>query len=211
MPQATTRAAHAAQNDTSIPPSDQNQPFWDDAPHAPAAKHRPLKFNFLWLGAALIGLGALALIFPFLATFAVTLFVGGLFLAAGLLKLASAFTTHPLPNAVIKAAWAGCYVIGGGLLLYAPLACAWSLTLVLSGMLILGGVASIAWALTDPKPAGWGWMAASGLITMLLGALAALWLPDAALWFPGLLAGADLISTGVAFIAMHAAAAPEQV
>ncbi|MES1156409.1 MAG: DUF308 domain-containing protein [Alphaproteobacteria bacterium] len=205
------RGARAARTDAGIPPSDQDQPDWADlAEHVRKAKTSgptaPLRVSFGWLGILLVALGLLALVFPFLATFAVTTFVGGAFLAAGLLTFASAFITHPLANAVIKGAWGAAYVIGGALMLYAPLAGAWSLTIVLSGMLLLGGVASTAWALTDPKPAGWGWMTASGAISVGLGVLAAYWLPSAAFWFPGLLAGADLVSTGVAFIALHVAA-----
>ncbi|MES1203484.1 MAG: DUF308 domain-containing protein [Pseudomonadota bacterium] len=171
----------------------------------------PARLSFLFsrrlLGGLLVLLGFLALLFPFVSTLGATLFVGGALLAAGLLKLMSAFTTHPVGSAVIKGAWAMCYVIGGALILYAPLAGAWSLTVVLAGMLIGGGVASIAWALTDPRPVGSGWMAASGVLSILLGGMVAVWLPMAAIiWFPGVVAGVDLVSTGAAFIAMDATA-----
>ncbi|HVZ98898.1 MAG TPA: DUF308 domain-containing protein [Caulobacterales bacterium] len=169
----------------------------------------PLKFSFTLLGALLVALGALALVFPFVSTLAATLFIGGAFLAAGMLKLASALMTRPRVSGVIKGAWALCYVLGGAIVLYAPLAGAWSLTVVLAGMLIIGGVASAAWALTDPKPSGWSWMAASGALSVVLGGLVAIWLPFAALWFPGVIAGVDLVSTGAAFIAMDRAARNE--
>ncbi|HVY85741.1 MAG TPA: DUF308 domain-containing protein [Caulobacterales bacterium] len=193
----------------AAPPRNEARPRAPQATPARASAAPPLTFNFTLLGSLLIALGALALVFPLISTLAATLFIGGAFLAAGLIKLVSALATRPLGPAVIKGAWAMCYVLGGALILYAPLAGAWSLTVVLAGMLIIGGIASMAWALTDPKPAGWPWMAASGALSVVLGGLVALWLPFAALWFPGVVAGVDLASTGAAFIAMDRVARAE--
>lgn len=167
-----------------------------DVPAAVAGRVR-------WLALSLFALGLLALIFPFFSTLAATALLGGLFLLAGLFKLASAITMHPLIwRGVLKGVWGLVYIIGGGLMLYAPLAGAWSLTIVLAAMLLGGGIASIAWAWTPPKPPGALWMAASGLLSIVLGLAVAWLLPVAAFWFPGVVAGVDLISSAIALLAM---------
>lgn len=167
-----------------------------DVPAAVAGRVR-------WLALALFARGVLALIFPFVSTLAATALLGGLFMLAGLFKLASAITMHPLIwRGVLKGVWGFVYIIGGGLMLYAPLAGAWSLTIVLAAMLLGGGVASIAWAWTAPRPPGARWMAASGVLSIALGLMVAWLLPVAAFWFPGVVAGVDLISSAAALFAM---------
>jgi uncharacterized membrane protein HdeD (DUF308 family) len=181
----------------------------------PAAQDNPplsaspdeTRARFTWLGICLVALGVLALVFPFVSTLATTLFVGGLFLAAGVVKLFSAFASRAhLGQSLLKALWGLVYLAGGALILYAPLPGAWSLTLVLASLFVVGGGASIAWALAEPKPRGWSWMAASGALSIVLGLLVAIALPSAAFWFPGVVAGVDLVSTGLAFLAMDRAA-----
>jgi uncharacterized membrane protein HdeD (DUF308 family) len=169
----------------------------------------PAHAGFAVAGALLILLGGVALMFPFVSTIAVTLLAGALFAAAGLVKLGLAllgmaqgrFGRQPWRLA-LNTLWGLLYLAGGSLILYAPLAGALSLTIVLAALLIAAGAASIAWAMLKPRPAGWGWMLASGLISMALGVIVIVGMPIAALWFPGVVAGVDFLTTGVAFIAM---------
>lgn len=173
----------------------------------PLAAQIPAKSSFVWLGGLLTALGLLAIVFPFVSTLATTLFIGGVLLAAGVFKLFSAFRTATnVLSGALKGAWGLLYLIGGGLILYALGAGAWSLTLVLAVLFILGGIASIAWALAPPHRHGKGWMVASGLLSVLLGALVGMGAPTTALWFPGVVAGVDLLSTGLAFLFMDRAA-----
>jgi uncharacterized membrane protein HdeD (DUF308 family) len=206
-PQETAEqaAARRAMPPFEPEPKAQDNPGLDPKP--PTAKHTPHISRFTWLGYALIVLGALALVFPFFSTLATTLFIGGIFLAAGVFKIFGAIAQgRGLSRVAVKVLWGLVYIVGGGLILYAPLAGAWSLTIVLASLFIFGGAASIAWALIEPKPTGWAWMAASGALSILLGGLVAVALPFTAFWFPGIVAGIDLASTGFAFIAMDRAA-----
>lgn len=166
----------------------------------------PETSRFVWLGVMLMALGILALVFPFVSTLAATVFLSGVFVIAGLVKLWRALTTHPRGRAIRKAAWGAVYFLGGGLMLYAPLAGAWSLTIVLAALFIGGGIAAMFWAAAEPRLPGWMWMAASGLLSVVLGVVVAFMLPFAALWFPGVVAGVDLVSTAGAFLAMDGAA-----
>lgn len=162
---------------------------------------------YLWTGVMLSLLGALAILFPLISTLTVTLVVGLAILAAGLVKLWRAFSTRPAGRAVLKGFWGLLYLFAGALILAAPLTGAATLTIVLGALFIVGGVASVAWSLMPPRAPRWGWMLASGAVSMLLGVLLIFMMPVAAFWFPGLLAGVDLITTGAAFIAIDRAAA----
>lgn len=164
-----------------------------------------VRTGFVWLGALLAGLGLLAIVFPFVSTLATVVFVGGVFLAAGVLKLFAAFRCPTFWSVAAKAAWALAYIIGGGLILYTPVTGAWSITIILSALFIIGGVLSLTWALTPPHRHGRGWLMASGLLSILLGALVGMTAPFSALWFPGVVAGVDLLSTGLAFLFMDRA------
>lgn len=189
----------------SMPPFER-EPAQQDNPAPPHPPQKSAASSYLWLGVLLAGFGLLALVFPFVSTLATTLFIGGLFVAAGLLKLYAAFSRRTSAACTAaKTAWSLAYILGGGLLLYAPLAGAWSLTIVLASLFVVGGIASIAWALSPPKPPGWAWMTASGAISIALGGLVLLALPTAAIWFPGVVAGVDLLTTGAAFLAMDRA------
>lgn len=162
---------------------------------------------YLWVGVLLGLLGALAILFPLISTMTVTLVVGVSILAAGVVKLWRAFSTRPAGRAVLKGFWGLLYLFAGALILAAPLTGAATLTIVLGALFIVGGVASVAWSLMPPRPPRWGWMLASGAVSMLLGVLLIFMMPVAAFWFPGLLAGVDLMTTGAAFIAIDRAAA----
>jgi len=171
----------------------------------PHAAEVPDLRGYLWLGVMLVLLGALAILFPLVSTMTVTLVVGVVFLAAGIVKVWRALSARPAGRAVLNAIWGLVYILGGGLILSAPVAGALSLTIVLAALFIAGGLFSVAWALARPRVPSWSWMLASGAVSMLLGVLVLFTMPIAALWLPGILAGVDLLTTGVAFIAIDRA------
>lgn len=168
----------------------------------PHAAEAPDASGFLWAGVVLAVLGALALLFPLISTIAVTLIVGIAFVSAGLVKFWRALYTRPASRAGLKGLWALVYLVGGALLLAAPVSGAWSITVILAVLFVFGGVASTAWSMARPRPPGWSWMLASGVVSVALGVLVGLTTPVTALWLPGVLAGLDLVTTGAAFIVM---------
>jgi uncharacterized membrane protein HdeD (DUF308 family) len=172
----------------------------------PLAAEMPDARGYLWPGLILTALGTLAILFPLISTITVTLIVGLVFVAAGVVKLWRALSTRPVGRAALKAIWGLAYVIGGGFILSSPVAGALTLTIVLAALFIASGVAAFAWALMPPRMPGWGWMLASGAVSMLLGVLALFTMPIAALWIPGILAGVDLLTTGAGLIAVDRAA-----
>jgi uncharacterized membrane protein HdeD (DUF308 family) len=167
---------------------------------------------YLGEGIGLIVLGAIAIVLPPIATLAITILVGWLFLISGVMGL---FTTYMMRHApgfwwsLISAALA---VVVGGWLLAMPLRGAFSLTLLLVVFFVIEGVASIMFAFDHRRELSgrWAWMAVSGVVDLILAAIIFDGLPGAAAWAIGLIVGINMIFGGSALIAMalHARNAP---
>jgi uncharacterized membrane protein HdeD (DUF308 family) len=159
---------------------------------------------FLVEGVVLVVLGATAVVIPPLATLAVTILFGWLFLVSGIMGLISTFWLRQAPGfwwALISA------VLGiavGVMLLAAPIRGALSLTYVLVAFFIIEGVASIMFALDHKRQLSgrWGLMLVSGIVDLLLGAMILAGLPSTAAWAIGLLVGINMVFGGVALAAM---------
>jgi len=163
---------------------------------------------FLIEGAILLVLGVLAIALPQIATLAVAILIGWLFLVSGIVGVITTFWMRTAPGfwwSLVSAVLG----IGAGLvLLLSPATGAISLTLILVVFFIIEGGASIMYALDHKRELSgrWGWMLASGIIDLILAAAVLVMLPGAAGWVIGLMVGINLVCGGVALIgmAMHA-------
>jgi len=163
--------------------------------------HRVL---FLVEGIALVVLGILALLAPMLATVAATLFFGWILLLSGLIGLVTTIRARRAPGLAWSLLSAVIGLAAGVYLLVLPVPGAVSLTLVLTAFLLLEGVASILFALEHRRGLSgrWGWVLASGILYIALGAIILSGFPGSALWVLGLLVGINLLFGGWALIAM---------
>ena len=159
---------------------------------------------YLIEGIVLIVLGVTAIVIPPLATLAVTILFGWLFLVSGVIGLFTTFWMRQAPGFWWSLLSALLGVAVGVLLLAAPPQGALSLTLVLIAFFIIEGVATIMFALDHKRELSgrWGWMLASGVVDLLLSALILAGLPSTAAWAIGLLVGINMLFGGAALIAM---------
>jgi uncharacterized membrane protein HdeD (DUF308 family) len=163
---------------------------------------------FLVEGIVLLILGALAVVLAPLATLAVTIVLGWLLLASGVMGLLTTFWMRAAPGFgwALLSAIVGIAV--GIMLLAAPLRGAFSLTIVLVAFFIIEGVASIMYAFDHRRQLSgrWGWMLVSGVIDLVLGAMIYGGLPSTAAWAVGLLVGINMMFGGLALtvMALHA-------
>ena len=163
---------------------------------------------FLIEGIVLVILGVLAIIVPPIATIAVDIFIGWLFLISGIAGLITTFGARHAPGfwwSLISAVLA----IAAGLVLLAwPVSGAISLTMLLIVFFFIEGIASIMYALEHKAEltGRWGWMMASGIIDLILAIIILVGLPGTAAWALGLLVGINMLFGGAALIgmAMHA-------
>lgn len=159
---------------------------------------------FLVEGIILIILGLAAIIIPPIATLAIEILIGWLFLISGIVGLISTFWMRQAPGFwwSLLSAILG---IGVGLvLLLWPLSGVFSLTLVLIVFFVIEGVASIMFALEHKRELSgrWGWMLASGVADLILAAIVVAGLPRDVVWAIGLVVGVDLVFGGLALVVM---------
>jgi uncharacterized membrane protein HdeD (DUF308 family) len=159
---------------------------------------------FLTEGIILVVLGLLAIIIPPIATIAVTIFLGWLFLISGIVGLVTTFWARHAPGFWWSLLSAVLAIAAGIVLLGWPIPGAVSLTLLLIAFFIIEGVLSILYAFEHKKELSgrWGWMLISGIIDLILAAIIWGGLPGTAAWALGLLVGINMLFGGSAMIAM---------
>jgi uncharacterized membrane protein HdeD (DUF308 family) len=184
------------------------QPDFAAAQRAVADAMRDHWGLFLAEGIILVLLGLLAIVVPPLATLAVTILVGWLFLISGIVGLVTTFWAKGAPGFWWSLVSAIIGIVAGVILLAWPISGTVSLTLVLIVFFIMEGVASIMYGVDHRKEASSrsGWIIASGVIDLILAAIIFSGLPGSAAWAIGLLVGINMVFGGTSMIAMALAA-----
>jgi uncharacterized membrane protein HdeD (DUF308 family) len=157
---------------------------------------------FLVQGIIMIVLGFLAVARPMIATLAVEIFAGWLFLVGGVVGLAGIFTAWKTPGFVWGLIQAVMAILIGILLLWRPLAGVLTLTLLLAAFFAAQGITQIIAALIQRAalPGSWGWVLVSGVIDLILAAIIISGWPGTATWVLGLMVGINLLMSGVALV-----------
>ncbi len=158
--------------------------------------------RLLLTGVVLAVLGLVAMVSPSVAGNAVVYIIGGLLLVTGLIQLFTGWreesTTSKLTN-VIQGAIVG---VAGGAVLAHPFYGLAALSLVLAIFFLVAGIWKIATSFTYRPAAGWLALLASGALDFVLGWMIWRQWPMSGLWAIGILVGVDLLSTGLALIAL---------
>lgn len=157
---------------------------------------------FLFQGVVMVILGILAVAWPAVATIAVDLYVGWLFLISGLVELVAMFSARDVPAFFWTLLTAALAIAAGVLLIWKPMEGALSLTIVLTAFFFAEGIFQIvgSFSYRDVIPGSWGWMLASGISDLILAGLLLVYWPVSAAWALGLIVGINLITSGVAIV-----------
>jgi uncharacterized membrane protein HdeD (DUF308 family) len=163
---------------------------------------------FLIEGILLAVLGLAAMILPPLASLAVTIFLGWMFLISGVAGLALTFWARQMPGfwwSLISAALA---VLAGLVLLARPVQGVLTLTIVVGAYFLAEGVTTIMYALEHRRELSerWSWLLFAGILDILIAAMIIAGLPGSAEWAIGLLVGINLLFGGASLIGMALAA-----
>jgi uncharacterized membrane protein HdeD (DUF308 family) len=152
-------------------------------------------------GAIAIIIGILAILAPFAATLATTIFFGWLFLIGGVLGIISAFRTREAPGFWANLALSVLGAILGILFLINPLSGAVTLTWILAVFFILSGVFNFAIARAFSASTGRFWVVVvSGVIDIALALMLILGLPMTAIWAIGLFVGISFLTSGFSLL-----------
>ncbi len=163
----------------------------------------PLRKNWGWLmgaGIALILLGFLGLIAANLFSVVSALSFGAMMLIAGGVLLADAFRREGWKSRLAMLAIGALYIATGALVFYNPLQAVVALTLLCAAMLVAAGILRIVMAFQMRELVVWGWILASGILSLLLGIFIMVQLPQAAAWVLGTFLAIELIFQGWAYV-----------
>ena len=163
---------------------------------------------FLIEGILLSIFGLAAMIVPPIASLAITILLGWLFLVSGVAGLALTFWARAMPGfwwSLISAALA---VLAGIVLLAQPAQGTLTLTIVVGAYFLAEGVTTIMYALEHRRELSgrWSWMLIAGLMDLLIAAIIITGLPGSALWAIGLLVGINMLFGGASLIGVALAA-----
>jgi len=163
---------------------------------------------FLVEGILLSILGIAALLVPPVASLAITILLGWIFLISGIGGLVVTYWARNMPGfwwSLISAALA---VLAGGALLARPAQAALTLTIVVGAYFFAEGLATIMYALEHRREltSRWSWLVISGIIDIVISFLVIAGLPNSAEWAIGILVGINLLFGGATLIAVAMAA-----
>jgi len=153
-------------------------------------------------GAIVTLLGILAIIAPMVATLTVELFIGWLFIIAGVAGLIAIFSSGDIPAFLWSTVTAALSLVIGILMVRNPQAGALSLTILLTAYFFAEGIFQTAAAFAYRQMLGnsWGFMLLSGVTDLVLAAIIIFGLPMTASWTLGIIVGINLVTSGLAIL-----------
>ena len=159
----------------------------------------------VFTGVALTLAGVASIAAPLVAGASLMVVVGAILLVGGVSLLLLAFRLGafgmglPLLLMSLLMGFAGVYMIGR------PLESLGTMTLFLAAYLVVSGLVELFSAFGARPEPGWGWLALSAAITVVLGVLLWRQYPLSGIWAVGTLFGIKLLTSGLAMIAMGSA------
>lgn len=175
-------------------------------PHSLGEGIKVLRAKWGWivaLGVIFMIAGVIALGSVVSATASAVMIVGIMMIMAGVAEIIAAFNVKDWGKFAIWMLLGALYVAGGIIAILNPFAAATILTLMLGVALMIGGIVRmfLAWHMREAgKP--WGWVAVSGIITLLLGLMIIAQWPYSSFYVLGIFLGIDLIFIGSSWLSI---------
>lgn len=162
-----------------------------------------MKSSWVWMAIlaviSIVG-GLLALFNPFAATLAATLMAGWVFAILGVVQIIQSFQLRGWGGFLWALLFGVLSLLVGISLLANPLAGMVSLTLLVAVLFLVTGVIKIMYSFSLRPIAGWGWVLASGIVSLALGVMIMTDIPWSVGNVLGILLGVELLSNGVLFL-----------
>jgi uncharacterized membrane protein HdeD (DUF308 family) len=160
----------------------------------------------LWGGPLILGflialLGIFALVSTGASGLASVLLFGTLLVIGGALQIWHALRDRASPHWLLHLLGGLFSIVVGFVYWSRPLAGLAALTLLFGTYLVCLGLMRVVTTVLDRYP-GWGWDTFYGLVALVLGAVVLSTWPTSSLWVIGALVGVELVSRGVAIMAL---------
>jgi uncharacterized membrane protein HdeD (DUF308 family) len=153
---------------------------------------------YLAVGIALILVGAYCVWAEVIATAASVIVLGAVLFVAGISQIIGAFMARGAGHVILMLLVGALNIIIGLMLVEHPAVGALAVTLLIAALLVFGGIFRFVSALWLQVPQ-YGWIAASGVVSIVLGMLLWTQWPISAFWFIGFAVGLSFIFEGIAF------------
>jgi uncharacterized membrane protein HdeD (DUF308 family) len=158
-----------------------------------------------WFGVFLIILGILAIATPLVAGLSVAMAIGALLLVAGITQLVLAFKGGSVGAAIGLALLGVLSSLCGGYMLMQPGEALAALTLFLAALFFAQGLIEVFNGFGARPESGWGWLVASGVVSVLLAVMIWAQFPLSGAWAVGTLVGVRLLMSGMVLIGIGSA------
>jgi uncharacterized membrane protein HdeD (DUF308 family) len=149
------------------------------------------------LGVLILLLGIVALLVPVLTALAANYTLAWIALAIGVLQLIHAYQTRKRSRAGWQVVTGILNLVVGALLLIYPVQGIAAIALMLGALIFMVGVAELLLAFQRRPAPGWGWVLASGIVSVLVGVLIGIGWPGDAFLLVAAYVGISMISGGV--------------
>ncbi|MCA1458951.1 HdeD family acid-resistance protein [Bradyrhizobium sp. BRP22] len=156
---------------------------------------RIFALGITYLVTGFVAVGSVAL-----KTAASVLVVGVMMMIAGLAELINAFQVETWGRFFLWAPLGALYIVAGFVTFENPALAAALLTLIFGGSLVASGIMRVILAFRTKRQTARFWLAASGVITLLVGLLVLARWPINSVYILGLFLGLDLIVAGASWI-----------
>ena len=157
-----------------------------------------------FLGALCIVLGIFAMMAPGITGFSITVLVGVLVTAAGIIRSIWAFQSDSFGKGLVLFALGLLTLLCGIAMLANPLFASGILAIILAGYFIADGVIEILASFQLKPVSGWGWLLFAGIISILLGIIIIEQFPLSGVWAIGILFGIKLFFIGLIMLGSNA-------
>lgn len=153
-------------------------------------------------GGIIAAIGFLAIVLPFATGIALTYVIGALLILSGIAHTGHAYAARGWKGSVWQASLAVVSILAGIVFLANPVVGLLSLTLLVIAFLFVDGMAELGTSLRMAGEPGRGWIAASGVLSLVLAIFLWSGFPVDAVWVVGLVVGVSLFTTGLSMIAV---------
>jgi uncharacterized membrane protein HdeD (DUF308 family) len=155
-----------------------------------------------WVGVLIVIAGLLSLMSPLAGGLSITLVIGAMILLAGIMQLVLVFRAGSFGEGLFLALLGLLGIVTGGYTLMHPAAALAALTLMLSAWFVASGILESIAAFGARENRGWGWILASGIVSVLLGLMLWSQFPLSGAWAVGTLVGVRLLFSGFSLISV---------
>lgn len=146
----------------------------------------------------LLGIGAFAR--PYISSLTINFFIGGLLLAAGVMRIIAAFGTYTWKGFWLTLLCGALSVVSGTAMLALPAVGIDALVVFIGLLILFEGGGKIAAAFSVPRDYPWGWILLDGVVTAVLGGILFMATPGQAAVYLGVIVAIHLIVSGATLL-----------